>query len=339
MEAKVFFSYSFKDHSFLEELKKHLIPLQREGLINEIWYDRNISAGKEREKEIDEHLSSSHVILLLVSPDFIASEYCYGKEVIKAIERHDQGEAIVIPVILRPSSWENTLFGKLQPLPRNRKPINDPSWKTRDKAYVEVAEGIRDAIQELSQKHPLTESPLPEYTANTASIIELSRQSNSRDIASKMSTIVTSESNEFSPSSSGTNRPTQSLDKKPELHGILKDYRERLAQMETAIDLGGYYTLTGHFAEKLNRLLVEIIATIRTTSIPLHETGNYFKSKDEMIGNIRQARIYLIMAMEVIHPADLSRRILRDMGPEKPVDFYQHLNTCREYLEDALKNW
>src|SRR5260370_1582456 len=90
---------------------------------------------------------------------------------------------------------------------------------------------------------------------------------------------------------------------------------------------------------KLNRLLVEIIATIRTTSIPLHETGNYFKSKDEMIENIRQARIYLIMAMEVIHPADLSRRILRDMGPEQPVDFYRHLNTCRAYLKDALKNW
>lgn len=336
---KVFFSYSSEDHSFLEELKKRLILLQREGLINEIWYDRNISAGKEKQKELDEHLNSSHIILLLVSPDFIASDYCYGKEATKAIERYDQGEAIVIPVILRPSSWKNTRFGKLQALPRNGKPLNDPSWKPRDKAYMEVAEGIRDAIQELSQKHPLTESPLSENTPKAASIIELSRQSNPRNIAPQNSTIATAESNESSPSSSSANQPTHSSDKKPEQPGILRDYRERLAQMEAAIDLGGSYTLSEHFVGQLNRLLVEIIATIRTISIPLLETGYYFKSKDEMVENLRQARIYSIMAKEAIHPADLSRRILRSIGPEKPVDFYQHLNTCRAYLEDALKNW
>lgn len=336
---KVFFSYSSEDHSFLEELKKRLIPLQREGLINEIWYDRNISAGKERQKELDEHLNSSHIILLLVSPDFIASDYCYGKEATKAIERHDRGEAIVIPVILRPSSWKNTRFGKFQVLPRNGKPLNDASWKPRDKAFIEVVEGIRDAIQELSQKHPLTESPLSENTAQARSTTELSQQSSPGNTALKISTIVASESNKSSPLSSSTNQPTHLSDQKPELSGTLRDYRERLAQMEAAIDLGGFYTLSEHFVEKLNRLLVEIIASIRTTSVPLFETGHYFKSKDEMMENLRQARIYSIMAKEAIHPTDLSRRILRSIGPEKPVDFYQHLNTCRAYLEDALKNW
>lgn len=363
MEAKIFFSYSHKDLTFLENLKKHLKPLQREKIISEFWYDRNINAGKEWEKEIDEHLNNSQIILLLVSPDFIASDYCYGKEVKKAIERHDQGEAIVIPVILRPASWENTLLGKLQALPSNAKPINDPSWNTHDKAYVKVAEGIRDAIQELSQKQPATElalsentgnaaptvesakrpatePALSENTGNAASAVESAKQPGSKAIAPKTPTdVFNTKSNQSSPSNSTVNQPTPPPAKKSELSEILKDYRERLAQMEASIDLGGYYTLTEHFADQLNRLLTDIISTIRTTNLPEYEFRKYFKSKEAMIDNIRQARIFLTIAMESLHPSTLTAWVAHNQNPIKPVAFYQNLNTCRRYLEKALNNW
>src|SRR5437016_2055252 len=100
MAVKIFFCYTHEDEDLLNTLKRHLWPLQRQGLID-LWYDRDISAGSEWEQEISQHLNASQIILLLVSPDFMASEYCYSNEMQRAIERHEPREALVIPVILR----------------------------------------------------------------------------------------------------------------------------------------------------------------------------------------------------------------------------------------------
>src|SRR5713101_6405857 len=100
MSVKIFFCYAHKDEALLNQLKVHLIPLQRQGLID-IWHDRDISAGTEWEQEISQHLNAAQIILLLVSPDFMASAYCYGIEMQRALERHELGEARVIPIILR----------------------------------------------------------------------------------------------------------------------------------------------------------------------------------------------------------------------------------------------
>lgn len=97
---EVFFAYSHKDESLRDELETHLSILRRGGVISS-WHDRRISAGREWVGEIDSHLNRADIILLLVSSDFIASDYCYKKEMARAIERHDRGEARVIPVILR----------------------------------------------------------------------------------------------------------------------------------------------------------------------------------------------------------------------------------------------
>src|SRR6266567_2024682 len=99
MPVTIFCCYAHEDEALLNQLKRHLIPLQRQGLID-IWYDRDISAGTEWEQEIKEHLNSAQIILLLVSPDFMASDYCYGVEMRRALERHEQKEVRVIPVIL-----------------------------------------------------------------------------------------------------------------------------------------------------------------------------------------------------------------------------------------------
>lgn len=147
---KLFFSYSHKDEKLRNELAKRLALLKRNGLITD-WYDRNIDAGAEWGREIDTHLNSADIILLLVSPDFIASDYCYNLEMARALERHEAGEASVIPIILRPVSWKETPFGKLQALPEGGKAVT--TWSNRDEAYLHIAEGIRKAVEKLSEKN------------------------------------------------------------------------------------------------------------------------------------------------------------------------------------------
>src|SRR5438067_2296592 len=102
--VEIFCCYAHEDESLLLKLKTHLNPLQREGLIT-VQSDIDISPGTEWEKEISHHLNTAQMILLLISPDFIASEYCYSVGMRRAIERHDRGEVRVIPIILRRVSW------------------------------------------------------------------------------------------------------------------------------------------------------------------------------------------------------------------------------------------
>src|SRR5713101_4023783 len=104
MSLKIFFCYAREDEALLNKLKTQLRPLQRQGLI-EIWHDRDISAGAEWEREIDKHLNTAQIILLLVSPDFMNSDYCYSIEMKRALERHEQGTAKVIPIILSYVHW------------------------------------------------------------------------------------------------------------------------------------------------------------------------------------------------------------------------------------------
>jgi hypothetical protein len=162
---EVFFSYSHKDEELRDELEKHLSILKRQGVITG-WHDRRIGAGREWAGEIDTHLNTADVILLLISSDFLASDYCYDVEMKRAMERHEAGEARVIPVILRPVDWKGAPFGKLQALPTDAKPVTE--WPNRDGAFLNVAQGIRAAVEELvgpskvPTQPPIQESPLAE---------------------------------------------------------------------------------------------------------------------------------------------------------------------------------
>lgn len=146
MPVKIFFCYAHEDETLLNKLKSHLSPLKRNGLIDE-WYDRDISAGSEWQQEIEEHLNTAQIILLLVSPDFINSDYCYGIEMKRAIERHEHGEARAIPVIFRPTLWRETALGKLQALPKDARPVTD--WPNFDDALHSIAEDIFDIVTKL----------------------------------------------------------------------------------------------------------------------------------------------------------------------------------------------
>ena len=144
--VSVFISYSHVDEVLRKELGKHLSVLERQGIIC-TWHDRMIGAGTDWERSIDSHMDAARVVLLLISADFIHSKYCYDIEMKRALERHDQRQALVIPVILRAVSLKGTPFAKLQALPRDAKPV--VTWPDRDSAFVEITDGLRDAIQDL----------------------------------------------------------------------------------------------------------------------------------------------------------------------------------------------
>src|SRR5579864_4807049 len=143
---ELFYSYAHKDERLRNELNKHLFNLKRSGFIVD-WYDRDINAGTDWEQDIDTHLNTAQIILLLISPDFMASNYCYSIEMKRALERHEDGEARVIPIILKPVDWTGAPFSKLQVLPRNRKPVT--SWKDRNAAFLEIAKDIRETVKGL----------------------------------------------------------------------------------------------------------------------------------------------------------------------------------------------
>lgn len=144
----VFFSYSHADEALRDQLEKQLAMLKRQGII-ETWHDRRIGAGQEIDRVIDEHINTDDIILLLVSPDFIASDYCYEMELQRALERHEAREAIVIPVILRACDWRHAPFGKLLATPHDGKPVTQ--WPDRDEAFLQVAKAVREAASRLQE--------------------------------------------------------------------------------------------------------------------------------------------------------------------------------------------
>jgi hypothetical protein len=142
----LFLSYVHEDEGLREELTNHLALLEHQGYISG-WSERKMSAGSEWKGQIDEHLESARIILLLVSPDFMASDYCSDVEMKRALERHKANEARVIPIILRHVNWRQGPFAKFQALPVNGRPVTD--FPMRYKAFTEIEEGIRGVVREL----------------------------------------------------------------------------------------------------------------------------------------------------------------------------------------------
>ena len=119
MAIEVFISYSHNDRALRDELEIHLSNLKRQGIISS-WYDGDITPGTEWERQIMERLRSAQIVLLLISADFIHSDFCYSIEMKQAIDRHHAGVVRVIPILLRPTDWQGALFEKLKMLPTER---------------------------------------------------------------------------------------------------------------------------------------------------------------------------------------------------------------------------
>ncbi|NTD88374.1 toll/interleukin-1 receptor domain-containing protein [Agrobacterium tumefaciens] len=174
----VFFSYSHADEALRDQLEKQLAMLKRQGVI-ETWHDRRIGAGENIHTSIDDHINTDDIILLLVSSDFLASDYCYDIEMQRAMERHETGEAIVIPVILRACDWHSAPFGKLNAVPRDGKPITQ--WTDIDDAMLQVAKAVREASSRKPGKaEPAISRPSQVSAAPTPSQPTGPRSSNLR---------------------------------------------------------------------------------------------------------------------------------------------------------------
>ena len=130
---------------------KHLAPLSRQDSISG-WFDRMIRPGEEWGEKIDKHLNDANIIILLISSDFIASDFCYCNELKTAMERHETNQARVLPVVVRDVDWSGLPFAKLQMLPKDAKAIS--TWEDEDSALKDVAIGVRKTVDQLLKALP-----------------------------------------------------------------------------------------------------------------------------------------------------------------------------------------
>ncbi len=142
---KAFISYSHRDSEALKRLHVHLASLKREGRI-QAWYDRDILAGDDLDAEIKEQLEDCELFLLMVSPDFLASEYCVETEMSRALERHDAREARVVPIIIEPCDWTNSPLRALKAVPLDGKPVSE--WTNQNTAYLNVIQELRRILDQ-----------------------------------------------------------------------------------------------------------------------------------------------------------------------------------------------
>lgn len=147
--VSLFFSYAHEDEELRDGLAKQLRNMVRRKILSS-WYDRDITAGSEWAGQIDDHLNTAQIILLLISPDFMDSDYCNDVELKTAMARHRRGDARVIPVILRPTDWKGAEFDGLQALPKDAVPVT--KWNDRDEAFLNVVNGIRQVAEAIRAK-------------------------------------------------------------------------------------------------------------------------------------------------------------------------------------------
>lgn len=161
--ARIFFSYSHRDQGLRDELEKHLSLLKRQAVIT-AWHDRRIDAGEDLHGEISRHLEAADIVLLLVSVDFLSSDYCMDREMARALERAEASQCTVIPVILRPcDDWHSAPFGRFRATPPDGKPVS--TFASQDEALSLVAADIRRAAQKYAGKAERTALPRRHETA------------------------------------------------------------------------------------------------------------------------------------------------------------------------------
>src|SRR6266699_1163705 len=161
-EIRIFCSYSDEDRSLQEGLEKHLSSLVRGGGVV-TWNKHKVTAGQERQREIDNQLKRADLILLLISSNFISSDDCYAGDLVNALQRYHVDRIRVIPILLRPCTWDALAFSSLQVLPRSLLPVTQ--WSNRDAAFTQIVGEIKAVIQELrllrsGYMEPLQPNPL-----------------------------------------------------------------------------------------------------------------------------------------------------------------------------------
>lgn len=171
MAARVFFSYSHADEVLRDRLEVALAMLKRQGVI-ETWHDRRIAPGDDFAGTVDAELERADIVLLLISPDFLASDYCYDVEMRRALERHDASEAAVLPVIFRPCQWHDAPFGNLLATPKDGKPVTKHA--DLDDAFLDIANAIKQraahAVSNEPAKPAVAAATMPSTTPRSGNL-------------------------------------------------------------------------------------------------------------------------------------------------------------------------
>ena len=158
-----FISYSHKDLEYLDLLHTHLATLRREDLIN-VWYDREILAGDAFNDVILDELLKSELFLALISPYFLSSNYCYEKEMAKAIELQQQGKLRIVAIILEPCDWKHTLLKQFKVVPKDGLPVAE--WKNKNSAFLDVVTEIRRILDKKTDKNIDDDVTVAPFKAN-----------------------------------------------------------------------------------------------------------------------------------------------------------------------------
>lgn len=149
-----FISYSHQDNSMLDLLHKHLTQLQRDNVIK-TWTDKDIMAGGKLDQNISSALKSANLFIAILSPDYIASNYCYEKEFQSALAMQEEG-MIIIPIIVEPCDWLSTPFKDFKALPTDGKAVS--TWENKNTAFLDIVQNIRklvsssDSVKDKLQK-------------------------------------------------------------------------------------------------------------------------------------------------------------------------------------------
>lgn len=153
----LFYSYSPKDNKLRERLDLHLTAFKRKGLIT-TWSEHEVTPGGDVSQQVIDKLSMANIILLLISADFIASDFCYSIHMERILLKHKARATRVVPILLRPVHWTDAPFGQLQPLPAPNSPVS--TWRDREGAFFKIAQGIEKVALEL-QSPEAPQPPLP----------------------------------------------------------------------------------------------------------------------------------------------------------------------------------
>jgi hypothetical protein len=147
---EVFYSYAREDEAFVRQLEKQLAVLRRMGVVT-TWHDRRIEPGSPWQQQIDAHLAAARVIVLMISSDFINSDYCWEKEVQVAMQRHALGTAVVVPIVLRDTAFlDKTPFGHLQMLPQDAVPV--AQWPHPDQVWASIAKALGNVCLDMQHR-------------------------------------------------------------------------------------------------------------------------------------------------------------------------------------------
>jgi TIR domain len=160
--TSAFISYSHVDEELRNRFETHLAMLKRDGHID-VWHDRQMLAGDIVDVSISRYLEEADLIIALVSPEYLASTYCYERELAVALERQSRGQARLVCVILRPCDWKSSPLSKGLVTPRDGKPVE--TWTSTDEAFLDVTSSLRAIVGSATGHVVASRRPVSERLA------------------------------------------------------------------------------------------------------------------------------------------------------------------------------